>query len=229
MSLDSLAARMAETLALSGTVSEYSPQRAWRLGRMIWHGTVRELMFVRGLAWADAPELWATLARVRRLIVLVSRPIPEEATPRSLPVVALCHAASISVNCLAIEPLEIAAAIEDADARTQEAGESPRSGQDLKRLIRQQVKAENKSELSDAAFVEAYRQTGSVREAADFLTQQTGARVSKDKIQRAVQRAGGAASVLNGENSNSVLRSDAAQDRDRKGRRVSQAKPDDNA
>jgi hypothetical protein len=57
----------------------------------------------------------------------------------------------------------------------------------LKLVIRQQVKAEEKTSLSDDIFVAAYCQHGSIRQAAAFLSQQTGQDVSKDQVHRALQ------------------------------------------
>lgn len=39
---------------LTGTVSELSHHRVWRLGRTDWQGKSRDVLFARGLHWRDA-------------------------------------------------------------------------------------------------------------------------------------------------------------------------------
>lgn len=60
---------------------------------------------------------------------------------------------------------------------------------------------------------------------APFSTCQAGREVSKDQVSRALKRAGGAAAVLNAEDSDSVVRGVASQRRDRFGKRLPQSKP----
>jgi hypothetical protein len=119
--------------------------------------------------------------------------------------------------------LEIAAAIHDADALAASASPIQLTQQDLTRMIRQQVKAEAKTTLTDAVYIAAYRQCQSVREAAAFLTRETQREVSKDEVQRAVTRAGGAAAVLSATDSDSIVRGVASQDRDKHGKPIVQS------
>jgi len=97
------------------------------------------------------------------------------------------------------------------------------TAEQLKLMIRRQVKAEGKTSLADGVFVQAYRYCGSVREAAAFLSRQTGQEVSKDQVQRALKRAGGAVAMLNAEDSDSVERGVASHRRDRFGKRLPQS------
>ena len=83
-------------------------------------------------------------------------------------------------------------------------------------MIRQQVKAEEKTALTDDILVAAYKQHNSMRKAADFLTSETGQTVTKDKVQRAVGRSGGIEAVVSGHDSHSVRRTVASQRRDGK-------------
>jgi hypothetical protein len=124
---------------------------------------------------------------------------------------------------LEVESLEIAAAIHDADALAASASPIQLTQQDLTRMIRQQVKAEAKTTLTDAVYIAAYRQCQSVREAAAFLTRETQREVSKDEVQRAVTRAGGAAAVLSATDSDSIVRGVASQDRDKHGKPIVQS------
>lgn len=97
----------------------------------------------------------------------------------------------------------------------------------LKLMIRQQVKAEAKTGLTDDIFVAAYRQHGSVRKAAAFLSQQTGRHVSKDQVHCALKRSGGIQAVLNAEDSDSIQRTVASQRRDRRRKFASPTQPPD--
>lgn len=60
----------------------------------------------------------------------------------------------------------------------------------VKKMVRQQVKAELKTHLDDDYLVAAYAQYGSYRKAAKALSVD-GREVSRDKVKRAVDRAGG--------------------------------------
>jgi hypothetical protein len=115
--------------------------------------------------------------------------------------------------------------VHDAEATVNTASPTAIDKNHLLLMIRQQVKAENRSELSDDVLIAAYRQCGSARKAASYLSQETGRDTSKDKVHRAVQRAGGALAVLNDANSNSVTRDVASQRRDKSGKRIRQSKP----
>lgn len=97
----------------------------------------------------------------------------------------------------------------------------------LKLMIRRQLKAEKKTSLTDDIFVAAYRQHGSVRKAAAFLSEQTGRSVSKDQVYRALKRSGGIQAVLNAEDSDSIQRTVASQRRDRQRKFASPTQPPD--
>ncbi len=97
----------------------------------------------------------------------------------------------------------------------------------LTKIIRQQVKAEIKTELTDDVFYRAYRQEGSCRKAAEFLSEQLGTKISKDRVARAVRRFGGVVAVRNTNDSESVKRSVASQRCDRQQKKASPTKPPD--
>jgi hypothetical protein len=142
------------------------------------------------------------------------------------PVLALDQITTDTPAGIDIDPLEILTALRDAEASQTDAGTAPVTAEQLTLLIRRQIKAEHKSELSDDIYLAAYRQHGSVRNAADFLSNETGTTISKDQVQRAVTRAGGAAEVLNAEDSDSVVRPVASRSRDRRGKSLIQSQPD---
>lgn len=80
------------------------------------------------------------------------------------------------------------------------------SREQLTLIIRRQIKAEHKTQLSDDVLMAARRQCGSLRKAADFLSRETGQDVTKDQVFRAVKRAGGLAEIINASDSDSIVR-----------------------
>jgi len=216
VNFDTLVAILALTLGLTGRPRELMPHRLWCLGRSEWRGTRRDVLLARGLSWDDVAGVRRAIVRTHRPIVFVPRDKPGRDcwSGRLPPVLALAQVATLNEEGLDVDRREIVAAIEEA-----EAGATDQiaviSEEHLKRMIRQQVKAEGKTALTDDIFVQAYRQCGSVRRAAAFLSQQSGQAVTKDQVQRALKRAGGAAAVLDTRNSHSVQRAVASQRRDK--------------
>lgn len=219
-----LAVALARSLALTGKCTELVPGRLWRLGRTTWQGASRDVALARGLHWADGHNVRATLVRGHRPIVFIALRRPPDGFWRTVPpVLVLSHVALLATGGIEIEAMEVAAAIHDADAVASSALASDLTKDVLKQMIRQQVKAEKKTQLTDDIHIAAYRQCGSVREAAAFLSQETEREVSKDQVQRAITRAGGAAAVLNGRDSDSVVRGVASHDRDKHGKPIIRA------
>jgi 3-deoxy-D-manno-octulosonate 8-phosphate phosphatase KdsC-like HAD superfamily phosphatase len=121
------------------------------------------------------------------------------------PILALSQVATLGDKGMDIDASEIVVAIQDAEAKA--ASEMTFVTEEkLKLMIRQQVKAEEKTALTDDVFVAAYRQHGSIRQAAAFLSPQTGQDISKDQVHRVLQRAGGATAVLNTQDSDWIQR-----------------------
>lgn len=214
---EALARAVAVSLSLRGRCTALAPARLWRLGRTRWQGASRDVLFTRGLNWLDARAVASQIAHTTRPIVFVADQIPAaEIWPgRIPPIIVLSQVASMCDGRIGIDHDAVLAAILEVDAdRAAESTATIDTGQ-LKVMIRQQVKAEEKSQLTDDIFVAAYRQEGSVRKAAAFLSKETGQVVTKDKVQSAVARAGGASAVARAEDSDSVVRSVASQRRDR--------------
>jgi len=80
----------------------------------------------------------------------------------------------------------------------------------LKQMVRRQVKADKQSALEDDALIAAWRVHGSTRKAAKALTE-AGHKTSKDKVQSALSKVGGAKALLEGMDTPSVARSVASQ------------------
>lgn len=223
-----IAEALATTLGLSGRCTELAPDRLWRLGRTNWQGASRDLMFARGLQWDDAATVRAEIVRGRKPIVFVPRCLPPDGFwRRSVPPVLVLSQFTSFRDEIEVEAFAVATAIRDAEAAGATQGLVTVTEEQLKMIIRQQIKAEHKSELTDTVLVAAYRHCGTYRAAAEYLTKQIGRLVSKDAVFRAVERAGGTLAVLNSEDSNSVVRGVASQRRDKKGKKLLQSQPTD--
>lgn len=216
---------LAESLNLTGRPAQLYPERLWRLGRMTWEGRSRDVLFVRGLRWQDGDQVRSKIVRARRPIVVSSTyPMPEDFW-KTVPPQLVLHDVAWLTDRIEIDPGEVIACLTDASVKRTESSSLNLSVDELNLRIRRQIKAENKTELTDEVFVMAYRQEGSTRKAAEYLTKQTGQAISKDKIARAVTRNGGPESVLLADNSDSIVRDSASQRRDRKGKILISSKP----
>ncbi len=227
VNLGVFAGALATTLGLRDRCTELSPSRLWRLGRTTWQGSSRDVMLARGLHWDDAQTFRGTIVRGRKPIIFVAQTKPSDDLWRGRmpPILALSQVATLCDKGIEVDAMEIAAAIQDAEAQAAASGVSVVSEGQLKLMIRQQVKAEAKTGLTDDIFVVAYQQHGSVREAAAFLSRQIGRDVSKDQVHRALKRSGGVQAVLNAENSDSIQRTVASQRRDRQRKFASPTQP----
>jgi hypothetical protein len=208
----------AQTMNLKGVPKELLVGRVWRMGRTIWEGTNRDVVFARGLHWQDSQQLRSVIARCVKPIVVTARQQKAKINWRN------------PTNCLALDKIaslrheftldvdEIIATLSRAITPGDEPSIGVPKGTDLKLLVRRQIKAEQKTELTDAVLVQAYLQEGSIRKAAEFLSSQTSQHISKDKVQRAVQRSGGVEALVVGQDSNSMVRGVASQCRDSRGK-----------
>jgi hypothetical protein len=124
---------------------------------------------------------------------------------------------------LEVDAADLAARVNEADQRTATVMALPVTPAEQKRTIRQQVKAEMKAQLEDDVLVAAYLESGSCRGAAAALTKRLDKPITKDKVYRAVLRAGGVDAVARTEDSLSVCRSVASQRRD--GRKIIRKSP----
>lgn len=204
-----------QQLALTGRITPVISGRLWRLGRAKWGSSTRDVFFARRLDDTDAAAVINQIERVSEAIVLVPDRTPSDSVwSRGAPaVVPLSQVSHCGLSGLDIDLDAVFSWVRASD-ESRTAIEQVIDRRHLKLVVRQQVKAEEKSSLTDDVLVAAYRQAGSVRKAADFLSEQTGSRISKDKVQRALQRAGGQSAVASGQDSESVRRTVASQRRD---------------
>jgi len=214
-----LAATVASTLGLKGTPKPVLADRFWRLGRTPWppgSGRTREVVFTRRMQDDDASAVTAHVGPGGRAIVLVPHHVPDRGVwSGSVPaVISLSEVMTWDDGQIVLDVMAMVEAVETAD-RLAESANAVILGPAGKKVIRQQVKAESKGQLDDDVLVAAYKMYGSVRKAADGLTEQLGRKITKDKVQGAVTRAGGAKALREQMDSPSVARSVASQPRDR--------------
>lgn len=226
VSLRRLVELLAAGLALSGRIQEIEPLRVWRLGTTQWQSSRRAVLFVRGFdsGWLGiAPP---NLTRHREAIVLVPHRNPYgvdwgEQMPRLVP---LPFIATLIDDKIDMDAETMVALISEADRRVDEAAEPNFSLRDLTMLINRQIKTIQKNELVDAALIQAYVQEGSLRKAAEYLSQESGQEITKDKVQRAMKRAGGQAAVARCDDTDSIVRNVASKRQGRAGGRLHDSK-----
>jgi hypothetical protein len=194
INLERVLEAVAQALSLTGSCTQLIPGRLWRLGRTKWRGLSRDVIFARGLGGSDGRFVASHIAHTIRPIVFVADRLPDPTIwpGRRPPVIALSQVAAATDDGLAIDVDAVyAAMLPTEDAATLATVDDAR----LKLMIRHQVKAEAKSQLTDDILLAAYQQEGSVRKAASFLSERTGQLVTKDKVQNALRRCGGAGVV----------------------------------
>ncbi len=214
-----LATVVAGALGIKRTPKPVVANRFWRLGRTPWppgSGRSREVVFARRMHDDDAPAIAAHVGPGGRAIVLVPHHLPDDRIwSASVPaVISLAEVMKWDDGQLVLDAMAVVGAVEAAD-HLAELAEAVSLGPTGKKMVRRQVKAEIKSLLTDDAYVAAYKEHGSYRKAADALTDQTGQKIGKDKVRRAVERQGGMAAIMPDEDSASVSRTVASQPRDR--------------
>ena len=195
---DALARETASGLALRGMCTPLIANRLWRLGRLKWQGATRDVLLARGLAWPDGQALARQIAHATRPIVFVGDAIPptEAWAGRMPPIVRLSQVTSFDHDGPRIDGEAVLSAIVFADDATMPTKQGELNSDHLERIIRRQIKAEAKTQLTDDILVAAYQQEGSVRKAATFLSERTGRMVTKDKVQEALTRSGGAGGLM---------------------------------
>jgi len=214
-----LAAAVAATLGLKGTPKPVVADRFWRLGRTPWppgsSGT-REVVLGRRLHDKDGSSLAAHVGPGGRTMVLVPHHVPDERVwPGAVPaVISLAEIMTWDNGKPVLDIMAMVDVVETADHLGNQAATISLNANG-KRTLRRQVKAEMKGQLEDDVLVAAYKMCGSVRKAADTLTDQLGRTITKDKVQRAITRAGGAETLREEMDSASVARRVASQRCDR--------------
>ncbi len=215
--LDGLARMLAVAMGMKQEPKALVPGRLWRLGRTPWKATTREVVLAIRLCDADASSVTAHIGPGGRSIVFVPHHKPDERVwPGHVPaVVALSRVATLGPEGIELDVAAMSELVTDADTMAEKQSMLPVDPEVKKQVVRQQAKAEIKGHLEDDVLIAAWKMHGSVRKAASALTQQLGRTVTKDKVQNALKRAGGASAVRETDDSASVARVVASQPRDR--------------
>jgi hypothetical protein len=216
---------LATAMKVNGKPATLVHDRLWRIGRITWNGQNREILFVRGLQWDDGDQIRREISRTRRPIVLSSTYSMPENFWTTLPPQLVLREVARFEDEFVFDFEEITACLVDREADHAGEARQPITSEALTLLVRRQIKAEHKTELTDDIYLQAYRQEGSVRKAAEFLSLKTGQTVSKDAVQRAISRQGGPLAAMESDDSNSIVRGVASHRRDRKGKILNTAKP----
>lgn len=195
---DTLAQATASGLALRGMCTPLIADRLWRLGRLKWQGAMRDVLLARGISWADGPPIARQIAHATRPIVFVGDAIPptEAWAGRAPPIVRLSQVTSLDPDGPQIDGDAVLSAIVFAEAGNDDEQFEDLTPSKLAKMIRQQIKAEGKTQLTDDVLVAAYRQEGSLRKAATFLSDKLRKTITKDRIQGALERSGGLAATV---------------------------------
>jgi len=215
---------IAKTINPRGSASAIVPDRLWRVGHIRVGGVKRQCVLARRMIEPDAASIANHIGPGGRRIVFVPYHAPDERVwpGHHVPaVIQLAEVASVENGALRLDHESIMAAIVEADEVAESRSVLPVDPQVKKQVVRQQVKEEIKGQLEDDVLVAAYKQEGSYRKAAEWLTNELGRSITKDKVARAVKRAGGCEAVMKTGDSASVARTVASQSRDRR-KKISQ-------
>lgn len=217
LDVDALATVIAAALNLRGRPKAIAPGRLWRLGTTAWRDASREVLLARRLHADDRASVGAHVGREGRPIVLVpARQPPQDAWPGRPPAcVLLEQIITFEDSGPAVDALLLHDLVSEADRLREQIEVVPLNPKAKKLTVRRQVKAEIKGHLNDDVLIAARLTHGSVRKAAKALTDQLGRPVTKDQIQRAIDRCGGLDAIAETDDSASVPRRVASQRRDR--------------
>ena len=212
--LDGLATVLASALGVSAP-KPLVPGRFWRLGRMPWRDTTREVVFAVRLTDDDAEALMRHVGTGGRAVVFVPHRVPEPGRwPGRVPAVIPMHGvAALTDDNVVLDPEAVLEAIDIADRRAEARGEVPEEKLTAKRIERG-VRKVIENMVSDDALVRAYVTHGSYRKAADALVRE-GQITDRWAVERAVKAKGGPKAVKRETDSGSVGRTVASQSRDR--------------
>lgn len=226
---DAVARKASSAIVESGRCTLIVAGRLWRLGRVKWQGSHRDVVLVRGLMWPDGAQLIPRIDGTGRAIVVVADRVPPRQFWPDLPppVVALSAISRLSDAAIVIDPADIVATVLEVDAANRQVRPLALTPKQQKQVFRSAAADVLKSAVKDEDFVSAYRQHGSYRKAAKALSERLGVTVSKDAVKRAVESAGGIEAVKADDSSESVQRTVASQRRDRQMKFASPSQPPD--
>lgn len=212
--IEELANALSVALSLGGKCKQLDSDRVWRCGRWTYQGVLRDVLFARGLRRNDAAQFKRAITSAHRPIVFVGAEVPDaDSWQGRAPTLILLREVSALVDAkIEIDVGQVVGLVRLSDEAA-EANATVTLDQ-LKLLIRQQIRAEGKASLKDDWLVSAYKRCGSYRKAAAFLSEEAQQTVTKDQVSRAVQRTGGIQEVLRGDDSESIVRTVSSRRRD---------------
>ena len=214
ISLPNIVQGIADQLSLNGNPTELVPGHVWRLGRWKEPGGLHDVLLAVGLNTRQAENCRRGITSAHRPVVL----IPHREPPREFwlgrvpPLISLHAAAAFTADRILIDPEYVLDVVRQEELEpTAEEAVGP---EQLRMMIRRMIRTEGQIKVDDEILLKALQSCGSVRKAATFLTEELKQTVTKDRVQRAVDRAGGLASVATDRDSDSVVRSRSKDRRD---------------
>ena len=200
---------IAKTMDLNGNFTEIVPSRLWRLGRVQHGNTTREVLLGIGLHLQDAGSVTIHVGKKGRSVVIVPSIVPDDRVWLDVVpvVISLDQITSLGDVRLEIDGLAFMNMITEWDEYKNSRSLLPHDPKEQEKFLEQKIASGIKASEKDAIYIAAYLEFGSYRRAASGLTEQTGQRVTKGQIERAVIRAGGIDKCMRLEDSRSVSRS----------------------
>jgi hypothetical protein len=207
ISLPAVVQAIAGQLNLTGKFTELVPGHVWRLGRWKEPGGVHDILFAVGLNTAAAGNLRRAISGAHRPLVLIPHrePVKEFWLGKLPPLISLHAAATFTNDRILLDPEYVLDVVRQE--QFQPAIGEIVGPEQLRLMVRRMIRTEGQIRVDDEILLKALQTCGSVRKAAAFLTEELKQSVTKDRVQRAVDRAGGLAAVTINRDSDSVVRS----------------------
>lgn len=214
INFDSVARSLASRMNLNGGCMERAPRHVWRLGRWNLPEGKRDVLFAIGLTAAYADSFRRAITGAHKPIVFVAHEIPEQGLWKGKipPLISLYHAADFKDDQIGLDPEYILDVVRQCEV---EPGKlDSLTLEQIKLLIRKEIRTQGKLQITDDLLVATYASCTSYREAADLLTKQGNQKIGKDRVRRAVLKAGGDKAIVSDRVSDSVVRRTGRDSRD---------------
>lgn len=214
ISLPAIVQAIAGQLSLTGKPTELVPGHVWRLGRWKEPDGLHDVLLAVGLRTKQAENCRRAITSAHKPVVLIPHrePAREFWLGKVPPLISLYAAATFTNDRIQLDPEYFVDVVRQEDLEPAP-GESIGPEQ-LRMMIRKMVRTEGQVRIDDEILLRALRTCGSTRKAASFLSEELQQKVTKDRVQRAVDRAGGVAAVTEDHDSDSVVRSGSRNRRD---------------
>ena len=110
-------------LGITDPAKSLASDRVWHLGRIDWHGQLRDVVLARGIARKGAEDLVPVFANLLKPIVFVpdERPAPDYWGRAAPPVVALSAIALLGANGIELTRRVLTATVAQAEDQSQAA------------------------------------------------------------------------------------------------------------